>query len=179
MNDHKKTVYLASINHAIPPYWQNMANDLGSAVNFAFPCIEIAIDLNLFYSEERGQYHSTLILSKILNRLPKNGEKIIGVTNVDIFVPILTFLFGEAQLGGKGAIVSTCRLHNEFYGLPQDERLLYARTIKEVLHELGHLLDLVHCRDYECVMHSSTYVEDIDLKKPQFCPVCQSILTTD
>ena len=95
---------------------------------------------------------------------------------VDIFTPILTFLFGEAQLGGNGAIVSTHRLHNEFYGLPGDDDLLYARTLKEVLHELGHTMGLIHCQYYECVMHFSTYVEDIDLKKSQFCPVCKNKL---
>lgn len=177
MNDHKKRIYLASINHPISRFWQDLAKDLGEAVNFTFSYIEIDIDLNLFYSEERKQYHSTLILSKILNHLPDDGEKIIGVANVDIFIPILTFLFGEAQLGGRGAIVSTYRLHNEFYGLPPDDRLLYTRTVKEVLHELGHLLGLVHCRDYECVMHSSTYVGDIDLKKAQFCTACQRLLS--
>ena len=174
MNAYNKTCYLASINHHIPPYWQNLANDLKSLANFYFSSIEIDIDLNLFYSQERHQYHSTLILSKILNHLPADGEKIIGITDVDIFIPILTFLFGEAQLGGRGAIVSTHRLHNEFYGLPKDDQLLYTRVLKEVLHELGHLVSLVHCRDYRCVMHSSTYVEDIDLKNPQFCTLCQS-----
>lgn len=177
MNDHKSKIYLAAINHPVPQFWPNIAQDLGDAVNFTFSYIKIDIDLNLFYSEERKQYHSTLILSKILNQLPDDGEKIIGVVNVDIFIPILTFLFGEAQLGGRGAIVSTHRLHNEFYGLPPDDRLLYARTVKEILHELGHLLGLVHCRDYQCVMHSSTFVEDIDLKEPRFCTVCQSLLS--
>ena len=134
------------------------------------------LDLNIFYSKNRKQYHSTLILAKILSYLPPGNGKIVGITHVDIFTPILTFLFGEAQLGGKGAIVSTHRLQNEFYGLPGDEDLLYIRTLKEVLHELGHTMGLIHCQHYECVMHFSTYVEDIDLKKAQFCPVCQNKL---
>jgi archaemetzincin len=153
-----------------------MAEDLSGCVNYHFSYAEIEIDLKLFYSEERNQFHSTFILSKILNFLPDSAEKIVGVTDVDIFIPILTFLFGEAQFEGRGALVSTFRLRNEFYGLRNDKRLLYTRTLKEVLHELGHTVGLVHCRDYECVMHSSTYVEDIDLKKSQFCSACRKML---
>ena len=172
-------VYLASINHHYPPHWKKMAEDLSKQVDYPIRPVEIELDLNLFYSKKRGQYHSTLILSKILSYLPSGNGKIVGITNVDIFTPILTFLFGEAQLGGNGAVVSTHRLRNEFYGLPGDNDLLYTRTLKEVLHELGHTMGLIHCQYYECVMHFSTYVEDIDLKKSQFCPVCQQKLELD
>jgi archaemetzincin len=177
MKDDYQTIFLASINHYTPPYWQNIREDLRSRITFPFSYVDIDIDLKLFYSIKRDQYHSTLILSKILNYLPANAEKIIGITGVDIFTPILTFLFGEAQLGGRGAIVSTYRLRNEFYGLPKDIDLLYTRTLKEALHELGHTLGLVHCPLYECVMHFSTYVEDIDLKKSHFCTACQNMLS--
>ena len=153
-----------------------MAKDLDDKLMLSCSYMKLDIDLKLFYSDERNQYHSTLILSKILINIPKDAEKIIGVTDVDLFIPILTYLFGEAQLGGKGAIVSTYRLRNEFYGLPPDENLLYARTLKEFLHELGHTMGLVLCEDYECVMHLSTYVEDIDLKKPEYCLFCRKIL---
>ena len=172
-------VYLASINHHYPPHWKKMAEDLSKQVDYPIRPVEIELDLNLFYSKKRGQYHSTLILSKILSYLPSSNGKIVGITNVDIFTPILTFLFGEAQLGGNGAVVSTHRLRNEFYGLPGDNDLLYTRTLKEVLHELGHTMGLIHCQYYECVMHFSTYVEDIDLKKSQFCAVCQQKLESD
>jgi len=169
-------VYLASINHHYPPHWQKMADDLSKQLANPIYPLDLEMDLNLYYSKKRGQYHSTLILSKILSYLPSNDGKIVGITNVDIFTPILTFLFGEAQLGGNGAIISTYRLRNEFYGLPKNYDVLYSRTLKEVLHELGHTMGLIHCQYYECVMHFSTYVEDIDLKKPQFCPACQQKL---
>ncbi len=176
MDDYGKKVYLAYINKHNPPYWKSLSKDLSRSINRPFARFEINLDLKLFYSEERHQYHSTLILSKILNSIPDDAEKILGITNVDIYIPILTYLFGEAQLGGKCALVSTYRLRNEFYGLPRDNHLLYQRTLKEVLHELGHTFGLVHCKRYDCVMHSSTYVEDIDLKMAQFCTVCQQII---
>lgn len=171
-----KRTYLAFINHNFPVPWQKLSNDLNQCIPNPFARLEVDLDLKLFYSEERNQYHSTLILSEILNYLPSDGQKIIGITNVDIYIPILTFLFGEAQLEGKGAIVSTFRLRNEFYGLPRDDDLLYIRTLKEVIHELGHTMGLIHCHDFLCAMHFSTSVEDIDLKKPMFCPECQKKL---
>jgi len=94
------------------------------------------------------------------------------VTGVDLFIPVLTFVFGEAQLGGRAAVVSTFRLRSEAYGLPPDPELLLARLTREVLHELGHTYGLVHCTDSACVMASTTYVEQIDLKGPSFCTGC-------
>jgi len=124
------------------------------------------------YDPSRNQYHSTLILGRLVEKRPTDAHRILGVTNVDLFIPILTFVFGEAQLGGPAAVVSSHRLRNEFYGLPRDEALLQQRLAKEAIHELGHTFDLVHCANFGCVMQSSTYVEDIDLKTDQFCPSC-------
>jgi archaemetzincin len=59
------------------------------------------------------------------------------------------------------------------YGLPPDPGLLAARLEKEAIHEVGHTLGLVHCTDGACVMHASTYVEEIDLKDAQFCASCR------
>jgi len=169
-------IYLAFIDNHFPPFWRNLPRDLNRCFPSTFQAIELSINLKLFYSVERNQYHSTLILAQVLKQLPRDGDKIIGVTNVDIYIPILTFLFGEAQLGGKGALVSTYRLNNRFYGLPSDEDLLYQRVLKEILHELGHTLGLIHCQDFECVMNSSTYVENIDLKHARFCTHCEMAL---
>jgi archaemetzincin len=98
------------------------------------------------------------------------------VVDEDLYIPVLTFVFGEAQLDGSAAIVSTHRLKNQYYGLQKDDTLLYIRLEKEIVHELGHTFGMYHCRDYECVMKSSTYVEEIDLKKATPCPVCAQFL---
>jgi archaemetzincin len=94
------------------------------------------------------------------------------VTDFDLYIPILTFVFGEAQLGETAALVSTHRLRPEFYGLPHDPRLLQARLLKEALHELGHTFGLRHCSDYLCVMSASHSADRIDLKQADFCPAC-------
>lgn len=134
------------------------------------------VDLRPAYSPERNQYHATLILASLLRNLPDPSSKILGITSVDLFVPVLTFVFGQAQLDGPGALLSTFRLRNAFYGLPPNEDLLLDRTLKESVHELGHTFGLVHCSDAECVMSSSTYVEEVDLKADWYCPQCEQEL---
>jgi archaemetzincin len=120
----------------------------------------------------RNQYNSTVLLSLLLNTTNEQEGRILGVTACDLFVPVLTFVFGEAQLSGRVAVVSSFRLRPEYYGLPKNEELLIARLTKEAVHELGHTFGLIHCRDDRCVMHSSTYAEDIDLKSDSPCSTC-------
>ena len=120
----------------------------------------------------RGQYNSTLLLAQLLRGLGDEPERVLGVTSVDLFIPVLTFVFGEAQLSGRAAVVSIHRLRSEAYGLDPDERLLTERLDKEAVHELGHTYGLVHCATQDCVMRSSTYVEEIDFKSAEFCASC-------
>lgn len=131
---------------------------------------------NFAFDSPRGQYHSTGILQRMESLSPNPEVALLGVTSLDLYVPILTFVFGEAQLSGRCALVSTCRLHEEFYGLPPNKLLLQDRLKKEAIHELGHTLGLKHCFDWPCVMTSSHNIELIDLKDPKFCPACLSKL---
>ncbi|MDX1583887.1 MAG: archaemetzincin family Zn-dependent metalloprotease [Thermoanaerobaculia bacterium] len=127
------------------------------------------------YDPARGQYDTRALLSRLISQQLEGG-KILGVTDVDLFVPVLTFVFGEAQLGGRAAVVSSHRLAPERYGLPADRNVLEQRLFKEAIHELGHTYELVHCSDSRCVMASSPAVEEIDLKTPRFCSDCRNIL---
>lgn len=167
------SIYLAYINHYQPDWVDRLPERLAQCFPTSIHHVDIEFDLDLFYAPERNQYHSTLILAQLLKYLPDESSKIIGITSVDLFIPVLTFVFGESQLDGNGALISTFRLRNEFYGLPEEKELFFERTVKEALHELGHSFGLIHCPDYQCVMNSSTYVEDIDLKQSRFCPTCQ------
>lgn len=134
------------------------------------------LDPAFAYDLSRTQYNSTLLISAFLDRWKGNEGKILGVTSVDLFVPVLTYVFGEAQLDGPIAVVSTYRLDETLYGLPPSPKLAAARLLKEAIHELGHTFGLIHCHEFECVMHSSTVVEEIDLKSAQFCVACEGRL---
>ena len=131
-----------------------------------------SFDVSFAHDPERGQYWSTAILERLANAAVKD-ERVLGVTELDLFVPVLTFVFGEAQLDGNCALVSTARLKEEFYGMPPREDLLRERLIKEAVHELGHTFGLRHCRNWKCVMSSSYGVERLDLKEPRFCTACR------
>jgi len=120
----------------------------------------------------RGQYHSTAILQRMQSLVPEPAVHLLGVTDVDLYVPVLTFVFGEAQLEGRCSLVSLHRLRDDFYGLPPNGRALLDRLAKEAVHELGHTLGLRHCFDWRCVMSSSHNVERIDSKEPHFCADC-------
>jgi len=130
-------------------------------------------DVSRVYDPARNQYNSSGLLLQLISDPSPETSKILGVTELDLFIPIFTFLFGEAQLNGLGALVSTHRLHNQFYGIPEDKNLLQNRLLKEGIHELGHAFGLIHCFTVKCVMKSSTYVEEIDQKSINFCRVCQ------
>ncbi len=129
------------------------------------------------FHPERNQYHSTELIDLIM-KTNGRGEQLLGVAAVDLFIPILTFVFGEAQLNGSCAVVSYHRLHQEFYGLPADPDLLRERLAKEAVHEMGHTFGLTHCEDYDCVMAASHAVEWLDDKGTSLCAHCRSLLAT-
>jgi archaemetzincin len=133
------------------------------------------LDISRAWDSGRGQYFSTAIL-QLLEQTSQPGTRLLGVTGCDLFVPVLTFVFGEAQLAGNCATVSMARLGEEFYGLPPREELLRERLIKEAIHELGHTFGLQHCQDWECVMASSHGVERLDVKGADFCPRCRKAI---
>jgi archaemetzincin len=136
------------------------------------------LDINLekTFDQARHQYNSSQILLQIISRPPADAAKVLGVVNVDLFIPILTFVFGEAQLRGIGSVIGLHRLNNRFYGLPEDRELLKERLVKEAIHELGHNFGLIHCTNQSCVMKSSTYVEEVDQKSEEMCSRCQALL---
>ncbi len=133
-----------------------------------------AVDPLFALHAERQQYHSSEILGHMQRYVSGKTWRLLGVTSHDLYIPILTFVFGEAQMGGASAVVSYHRLEQQFYGLPQDMDVLANRLLIEAVHELGHTLHLKHCHDYRCAMAPSHAVEWIDLKDSGFCDDCLS-----
>jgi len=116
---------------------------------FRIPCQVRPERLDVAFARHRmrNQYFSTAIL-QAMQPLIEPGARLLAVTSVDLYVPVLTFVFGEAQLTGACAVVSLHRLREEFYGLPPREDLLRERLVKESVHELGHTFGLRHCDDW-------------------------------
>ncbi|BBO71528.1 hypothetical protein DSCA_54580 [Desulfosarcina alkanivorans] len=144
---------------------------------FGLPCRTETLldDIGFAWNEERGQYHSTMILAKLSETAPPDVFKVIALTHDDLFIPILTHVYGEAQLGGRSCIVSTCRLAGGISMVGQ--RALYLKRVtKEAAHELGHTFDLRHCKDRQCLMHYCRSTGDVDGKTGRFCRYCQVML---
>lgn len=145
---------------------------------FAFPTRLVTVKAPLVDSLEprRGQHSSTKILRWILTSMPPGAAKVVGITDVDLFIPVLTFVFGEAQVDGPAAVVSTARLRLTYNEQPASPALVEARLLKECLHELGHTFGLVHCPGGVCLMSRSNSVLEVDQKRPVFCRDCRQRL---
>jgi archaemetzincin len=156
----------------------SLLRDLRAAIprhlHVACQILPFELDPTPSYHAERQQYHSSELLQRMQALVRPHDWRFLAIADVDLYIPILKYVFGEAQMGGPCALVSTHRLHQEFYGLDRDDALLGQRLLKESVHELGHTLDLRHCQDYRCVMASSHSVEWIDLRESTLCDSCRS-----
>ncbi len=155
---------------------ERMLNVLSNRFKMETRLSSYHMDLTPFFNPVRSQYNANEIIHKLL---PLTGEndKIVGVTDLDLFIPVLSYIFGQAYLGGSIALVSGHRLDNRRYGLAGDAKLYSERIIKCIVHELGHAFGLKHCLKPGCVMVSTTYVEEMDQKSDRFCPTCQEVLS--
>ncbi len=156
------------------PLLEWLRSELEAALRIPCEIIGPPLHPGFCFHPERRQYHSSELLAQMQSYVTEKTWRILGVTPLDLYIPILTFVFGEAELGGKCSAVSYHRLAQEFYGLPADMNLLSRRLLTESIHELGHTMHLSHCRDYNCVMSSSHSVEWIDIKGYTFCGECAS-----
>ena len=165
-------ITLIPINNADPEITDFLALSLSEIFQSVCTIQPETITINHYFSADRQQYHSTKILAELLPFAKGHSNLILGIVDVDIYIPVLTYVFGEAQLGRQCALISVFRLRQQIYGLPEDKNLFLQRCEKEAVHELGHTLGLIHCPNFECVMHYGSTIDDIDLKRNIFCPDC-------
>jgi archaemetzincin len=128
------------------------------------------------FDPRRGQYSSVEVMRAFALAAPAGDSKVLGITERDLFIPMLTFVFGQAQMNGRLALVSLARLHQEFYGLPADRSVLLGRALREAAHELGHTAGLAHCPDRYCAMSLSTDIAQVDRKQAAYCASCKALI---
>lgn len=125
------------------------------------------------YVPERRQYDAARLIAHLQTwsaGLPH--LKILALLAVDMGVPILRFVFGEAQLGGRCAVVSSFRLRRNPDGTDVGLEHSYERLAKVALHETGHTFSLFHCDDPRCLMHFAPSVQHLDRIRLFFCSRC-------
>ena len=130
------------------------------------------------YDPARQQYNAQAIVDDAAGkfRLALTNERALVVVDVDLYMPGLNFVFGLADAKKGVGVISLARLRNEFYGLKPDNRLLFARALKEAVRELGHSWGLSHCPNKPCVMYSSNTLRETDGKRDTFCYNCRILL---
>jgi len=174
MNSHNIT--LISFGYFESNFLKKIADNIHHELLVTVNIKEGHLDLSDYYNPARLQYDANKLLQHVDTYFASDNIKTIGLFNVDLYIPIFTYIFGQAYLNKRTGIASIFRLSNERYGIESDEELLLERFSKEIIHEIGHTLGLVHCHIPDCVMRSGTYVEDIDQKNSSLCHLCKDKL---
>ena len=169
-------VYLALLGTSDEEVLSAIETCLWQSLGFDIRRLDPLPEPSYAYDPKSRQYSSTMIVRKLLEMRPPDAVRLLAVTEKDLFIPMLTFVFGQAQLQGPAAVVSLARLRQEFYQLPPSSILLTARALKEVLHEIGHTFGLIHCQDRGCIMSLATNIRQLDMKGSEFCRSCEIIL---
>jgi archaemetzincin len=170
------SIGIVSLGPIDPPVVQQITAGLVRTFHYPVTLLDARPEPAFAYDERRGQYSSVLVLRSLLERLPGSTIRLLGITEKDLFIPMLSFVLGQAQLNGPVAIISTARLQQQFYGFPPDPGLLVARAEKEAVHEIGHTFGLTHCADVRCPMSLSNNVRHVDAKGPALCDACAGML---
>lgn len=167
-------IFIVSIGELNAPLLNAIKKEFESVFEHGFVIAENIEPVSEAYDSLRGQYRSDVLLELMKSSL--KYEKILGLTRLDLFVPGLNFVFGQADLGGRVCIVSISRLDPRYYGSGEDFKVLLERAIKECSHELGHVFGLRHCSREGCVMTFSNSIMEVDRKGKSFCGECKNKL---
>lgn len=171
LNDH---IIISPIGNFDPKLIQQVGQEIQRVLGYRCRTQSVLENVDFAFDSSRNQHYSTLILEKLAVLAPSHTLKILAITRADLFIPILTHVYGEAQLSGKACIISTHRL-NEGLG-SEVSKIFIQRVLKEAIHELGHTFNLRHCKNHSCCMHYCRTIKDVDRKSDQFCRYCKILL---
>ena len=167
-----QTIHLMAVGSVPDGMLDRLAAGLARLLRVSCRVEKAVLDPAFAADIDRGQYYSTAILARMAAANPPPEHVLLGVTTLDLYVPILTFVYGEAQVSGPCALISGHRLREEYYGQPEDTAKHDERLLIEALHEIGHTQGLRHCADWSCPMASAHSIETLDLKNPGYCQGC-------
>jgi len=170
------SIHIVPVGALAPTVAESVTSRLSRHVALPCRCDSARLEDALLLLPDRDQADADYLLRRLELHPAATDAVVVGITDADLGLPILTHVFGGARDGGSTAVVSRARLQQEFYGLPADEHLTARRVIAEMLHEVGHLASLTHCAQYDCVMHFSPDVEAIDLRGSRYCSACAAAL---
>ncbi|MCP3899459.1 MAG: archaemetzincin family Zn-dependent metalloprotease [Desulfobacteraceae bacterium] len=159
------------------PLWvsEKIAKEVQSFFGFQTQINVLIDNIDFAFDKDRDQYSSSKILDLLDKKAPDDCVKVVAITEKDLFIPILTYVYGEARLNGRPCIVSIDRLVT---GLELEVVSKgYKRIVKEAIHELGHTFNLRHCKDPICLMHYCRNLEDVDRKSNHYCRYCNILLS--
>ncbi|MEE4353502.1 MAG: archaemetzincin family Zn-dependent metalloprotease [Desulfatiglans sp.] len=171
----RNSIIISPIGDTDREILEKLDEDIKQVFTFPTAIRPILHEIEFSFDRERNQYHSTAILEELANKAPIEGIKVLAITHLDLFIPILTHVYGEAQLGGKGCIVSTYRL-KEGLSPAGGNKTFQQRVVREAIHELGHTFGLRHCKESTCIMHYCRSLRDVDRKSDQLCRYCSIML---
>jgi len=168
-------IIISPIGDVTPDLSGPISKEIKRIYGYPTEVLSLLDDIEFAFHPNRNQYHSTPILEQLAQKAPAGAIKVLALVEVDLFIPILTHVYGEAQLGGAACIVSTVRLNEGHSYLSMQEPFL-SRIVKEAVHELGHTFQLRHCREHTCLMHYCRNESDVDRKSDQLCRYCKVLL---
>jgi len=185
------TIYFVAFGPVDHSLLRKLAEETGRILGLTVEIAPAALEIpKNAYDRRRDQHLSDAFLAELRRERPAPRATVLGITQVDLYTPGLNFVFGQADMSERVAVISLCRLRpfrailraapqgrsngrTEFWGRPHNEPLLLERAVKEAVHELGHTFGLPHCPNPSCVMHFSNSLADTDRKGKQFCPSCK------
>jgi archaemetzincin len=168
-------IIISPIGDVTPDLLDPIRGEIKRIYGYPTEVLALLDDIEFAFHPNRNQYHSTPVLEQLALNAPADAIKVLALVEVDLFIPILTHVYGEAQLGGKACIVSTVRL-NEGHSYLNTQEPFLSRIVKEAIHELGHTFKLRHCREHTCLMHYCRDESDVDRKSDQLCRYCRVLL---